>query len=398
MKSKEGPRKFTFHLATPEEILAGEITDVYFSRTRDILKAQGIDKRVKAEFIVKSFPKRWEWGVLAGIEEAVEVLRRLPVNVRAMREGTLFYPGQPVLEIEGMYNEFGIYETCLLGLICQASGVATKAARCKKRAGTRNIISFGARRMHPALAPMIERSAYIGGCGGVAVVKSGELIEQEPVGTIPHALVIVLGNGVEAIKAFDKIIDPGVKRVALVDTFGDEKFESIAAAEALGNRLFAVRLDTPSSRRGNFRKIIEEVRWELDLRGFQDVKIIVSGGIDEDQIPELNDLVDSYGVGTAISNAPVIDFSMDIVEMDGAPKAKRGKLSGAKRVLRCPSCRSDYMIPLGKDLPACSCGQPLDDILVPIIRAGELLISLPKPISIRDYVLQQVDRLPSLEV
>ena len=398
MESKKGPRNISFHLATPEEILEGKVTDVYFSRTKDILKGLGIDKKVKAEFIVKSLPKRWEWGVLAGIEEAVEVLRRLPVNVRAMREGTFFYPGQPVMEIEGMYNEFGLYETCLLGLICQASGVATKAARFKKRAGLRNIISFGARRIHPALAPMIERSAYIGGCDGVAVVRSGELIEQEPVGTIPHALVIVLGNGVEAIKAFDKIIDPRVKRVALVDTFGDEKFESIAAAEALGKRLYGVRLDTPSSRRGNFRKIIEEVRWELDLRGFQDVKIIVSGGIDEDQIPELNDLVDSYGIGTAISNAPVIDFSMDIVEMEGEPKAKRGKLSGAKRVLRCPSCRSDYMIPLEKDLSACSCGQPLDDILVPFIRGGELLTSLPKPKSIRDYVLKQAERLPSLEV
>ncbi len=101
------------------------------------------------------------------------LMKHLPVKVRAMREGSVFYPYEPVMEIEGNYQDFCVYETAILGLICQASGIATKAARFKKLAGERAVISFGARRMHPVLAPMIERNAYIGGCDGVAVVKSG---------------------------------------------------------------------------------------------------------------------------------------------------------------------------------------------------------------------------------
>jgi nicotinate phosphoribosyltransferase len=394
MKESEPQRRQpAFHTATPEDILAGRITDVYFVRTAEILKARGMDKRVKAEFIVKSLPDGWEWGVLAGIEEAARVLSSLPVNVRALREGTLFYPDHPVLEIEGPYSAFGIYETCLLGLICQASGVATKAARCKRLAGDRKVISFGARRMHPALAPMIERSAFVGGCDGVAVVQSADLIGEEAIGTIPHALIILLGSGADAIRAFDEVIDKKVGRVALVDTFGDEKFESIAAAEAVGNRLAGVRLDTPSSRRGDFPKILREVRWELDLRGYRDVKLYVSGGIDEEQIPGLNEWVDAYGIGTSISNAPVIDFSMDIVEVEGEPLAKRGKMSGSKRLYRCGTCRRDHMVPHSRTVSACECGGAVEEILVPFIREGRILGDLPKPVDIREEVLRQVKLL-----
>ncbi len=391
-------RKTPFlHTATAQDIKAGKITDVYFARAIQILKARRIDKRVKAEFIVKGMPRGWEWGILAGVEECAGILSDLPIHVRSMKEGTVFYPYQPVMEIEGMYTKFGLYETALLGLLCQASGIATKAARCKKLAGDRQVISFGARRMHPALAPMVERSAYLGGCDGVSVIKSAELIEEEPVGTIPHALIIVMGNAVEAIKAFHEVIEPKVKRVALVDTFGDEKFETIAAAEALGKQLFAVRLDTPSSRRGNFLRILEEVRWELDLRGYEDVKIFVSGGIDEDSIPELNRFVDAYGIGTSISNAPVIDFAMDIIEVEGRPLAKRGKMSGSKRVLRCIKCHADKIIPFQKTATRCSasggCGGMLEEILIPWIKEGRLHEKLPRPKAIREYVLKQLGHL-----
>lgn len=387
-----------FHVASQKDILNGKITDVYLARTAEILRARNIDKHVRAELTVKSLPQGWKWGVLAGVEEALQLLRHLPVSVRVMREGTVFYPDQPVLEIEGNYTEFGEYETALLGLLCQASGIATKAARCKKLAADRPLISFGARRMHPALSPMIERSAYIGGFDGVSVIKSAELIDQQPVGTMPHALVILLGNVSEAIKAFDEVIDPQVKRVALVDTFGDEKFESLSAAEALQKKLYAVRLDTPSSRRGNFLKIIEEVRWELDLRGYQDVKIFVSGGISEEEIPKLNHLVDAYGIGTSISNAPVIDFAMDIIEVEGEPRAKRGKLSGAKKVFRCMKCRLDQNVSFDQTLAICSCGGKLDEILRPMIKEGQLVISFPKPDEVRQYVLNQVGQLPDLFV
>src|SRR3972149_7197401 len=118
-----------FQTATFDEIKAGKITDVYFERTMKILKAKGIDKRVKAEFIAKELPDNAEWAVFAGLEEVAELLRGMKVNVRAMEEGTIFRPLQPVMEIEGMYTDFGIYETALLGLICPGHAVATRAAR-----------------------------------------------------------------------------------------------------------------------------------------------------------------------------------------------------------------------------------------------------------------------------
>jgi nicotinate phosphoribosyltransferase len=384
--------------ATWEEIITGKITDVYFQRALEILKTKGIDRWVKAEFIAKSLPNNWPWAVLAGIEECAQLLQQTNVNVRAMAEGTLFRPYEPVLEIEGYYSHFCLFETALLGFLCQASGIATKAARCKKLANPRRVISFGARRMHPSLAPMIERNAFIGGCDGVAVIASAELIAQDPIGTMPHSLILIIGDTVEAVKAFHEVIPGEIPRVALIDTFNDEKIEALRVAEALGKNLDAIRLDTPRSRRGNFYAILEEIRWELDIRGYNQVKIYVSGGIDEEDILQLNPLVEAYGVGTAISNAPVIDFAMDIVEIEGRPNAKRGKWSGAKRVMRCPQCFRDNIIPFTplqtySTSNICSCGGTLQDLLELLIKEGQLVSPLPSPTAIREMVLAQLERV-----
>ena len=373
------PDKRPFHLATHQEIKSGEVTDVYFNRTVQILRARGNRARVKAEVYLKSLPGDWGWGILAGIEEAAHLLEGLPIDVTAMDEGTVFGAYQPILTVEGVYVDWAEYETALLGLLCQASGIATKSARCKKAAGERQVISFGARRMHPGLAPMIERNAFVGGCDGVAVTKSAELIDADPMGTIPHALVLVIGDTVEALRAFHDVIDPKVRRVALIDTLQDEKFEAIRVAEALGRDLYAVRLDTPSSRRGDFYRILEEVRWELDYRGFEYVRIIATGGIDEYQMPRLNPLVDAYGVGTAIANAPVLNFGLDIMEIDGQPIAKRGKHSGSKRVLRCRACGKTIVVAAHKPVDRCPCGGPYEDLLKPLIRGGRLARDLPPP-------------------
>lgn len=374
-----------------DDIKQGKLADVYFVRTLDILRKKGVDKWVRAEFIVKRFPENIPWAVFCGIEEMRDLIDGLKIKVRAMREGTIITPYQPVLEIEGMYTEFGLLETSMLGFLCQASGVATKAARSKKAAGNRPVMSFGARRIHPAIAPMVERSAFVGGCDAVSVVYDAELIGEEPSGTMPHALILVMGDTVEAMKAFDEVVDEKVKRVCLIDTFNDEKVEAIRVAEALKERLYAVRLDTPSSRRGSFMRILEEVRWELNIRGFGHVKIYVSGGVDENEMLQLNPFVDGYGVGTSISNARVIDFAMDIMEIDGKPIAKRGKMSGAKRAVRCPSCYRDKVAPLKQDIDSrCECGGTYADLLVPWYENGTFLREKQSAQEIRKYVLEQL--------
>ncbi len=380
----------SFHTADFDDIRSGRVTDVYFKRTQEILEAKGIRKRVRAEFMAKDLPSGW--GVFLGLEEVLALLKGLPVNVRSVPEGTVVRPFQPVLEIEGVYNDFGILETSLLGLLCQSSGIATKAARCRIAAGRRQVFSFGARRMHPTVAPMIERAAYVGGCDGVALVQGADLLGLPAQGTMPHALIILMGGLEPALKAFDEVIDPGVRRVALVDTFGDEKFEALTAARALTDRLAAVRLDTPGSRRGDFSQILREVRWELDRAGFSHVKLFVSGGLDENRILELNEVVDGgYGVGTSIGAASTIDFSMDIVEVEGEPIAKRGKLSGAKHLLRCRDCGAERVIPMDRPYGDCeACGGVMEQVLAPVMTEGEPAGPAPAAAEIREYVLRQL--------
>jgi nicotinate phosphoribosyltransferase len=312
-----------------------------------------------------------------------------------MPEGTLFQLEQPVLTITGKYLDYAIYETALLGLLCQASGVATKAAKCKKAAAGRTVLSFGVRRMHPALAPMIERNAFIGGCDGVSVISSGELIHESPRGTIPHSLVLLFGDTVEAFRAFDEVIDPQTKRIALIDTFSDEKVEALRIAEAFGDVIYGLRLDTASSRKGNMVKILQEIRWELDLRGYKHIKLFVSGGLDEEQIAVLNEAADGYGVGTVISNAPVIDYSMDIVEIAKKPIAKKGKKSGKKQVVRCKNCHQSRVIPYSTEENACPlCGDLAEGLLKPLLVNGKCVVDLPTPQQIRQYVLNQIRAEP----
>ncbi|MBS1272112.1 MAG: Nicotinate phosphoribosyltransferase pncB2 [Candidatus Marinimicrobia bacterium] len=377
-----------------EQIKAGKVTDVYFNRTKKILERKNIHRTVTAEFVYKSLPKPYDWAVYAGLNEAAELLANLPINVESIPEGSIFYSNEPVLTLTGDYLDFGVYETAILGYLCQASGIATKAARCRKAAGDKPVISFGARRMHPAIAPVVERNAYIGGCDGVASVAAADYIGQEPVGTIPHALILIMGDTVEATKAFDEIIDKKVNRISLVDTFTDEKFETLRVAEALGENLFGVRLDTPGSRRGDLLEIMREVRWELDLRGFEHVKLFISGGLDEYTIHQYNPVADAYGVGTSVSTAPVIDFSMDIVDIEGDPIAKRGKQSGRKMLWRCDSCLENKTTPRNADTPKCSeCNGTMRPLLQKIKSKDDSFIDVTNHDTVRDYVLEQLPHL-----
>jgi nicotinate phosphoribosyltransferase len=202
----------------------------------------------------------------------------------------------------------------------------------------------------------------------------------------------MLGDTVEAAKAFHEIIDRAVRRVVLIDTFSDEKMEAVRVAQALGPDLHAVRLDTPASRRGDLVGILREVRWELDLRGFQHVKLFVSGGLDEEEILRLNPVADAYGVGTSISNAPVLNFSMDIIEVAGVPVAKRGKMSGRKAVLRCAQCGQIRVTPAGSPMPAC-CGKAVQPLLQPLIQEGRLARTLPDVHALRRQVLAQLEEV-----
>ncbi len=317
----------TFLIVRDEDIKAGITTDKYFIWTEKVLKAKNVNPKVVAEVTTT------KWGIFAGLNDTLKLLEGLPIDVYAMPEGTLFFPHEPVITIVGNYLDFARYETALLGFICHASGIATQAFKFKLAAGDKGVYSFGTRRVHPALAAMVERSAYIGGVDGVSNFAAEKYIGLKSMGTMPHAMIICFGSQVEAWKSFDEVVDEGVPRTMLIDTYYDEKTEAILVVENV-KRVDAVRLDTPSSRRGNFRKIIEEVKWELKIRGKDNIKIFVSGGLSLEDVMQLRDIVDAFGVGTSISGARPVDFALDIVERDGKFAAKRGKRGGMKQVYR----------------------------------------------------------------
>lgn len=384
-----------FYVSSEEDILNGVVTDIYFARTVKVLRAKGIKKKVRMEFHVVKLPRGYDWAVFAGLEEALHLLRGKPVTVYAMPEGTVFRAGEPLMIIEGYLDDFAVYETALLGILRHYSSIATKAARIKKLAGGKTVLFFGLRALHPAISPMADRAAYIGGVDAVSGVASEKYLGLKPQGTMPHALIIAFGSQVDAWKAFDEVIEQDVPRIMLVDTFYDERIEALMAADLLKEKLHGVRLDTPSSRRGNMKQIVEEVRWTLDIHGYKHIKIVVSGGIDEKEIVELRSLADAFGVGTSIANPPSIDISADIVEIyeNGEWRyiTKRGKLPGAKQVYRRRPGLNDVVTLLDKPGPIPDGHQPL---LKKYMENGDLVADLPTLSEIRSYVLEQLSELP----
>jgi nicotinate phosphoribosyltransferase len=148
---------------------------------------------------------------------------------------------------------------------------------------------------------------------------------------MPHALILVMGDTAGATLAFDRHMPTDLPRVSLVDTFRDEAEESLIVARALEGKLSGVRLDTPAELGGVTAEMVKEVRARLDLEGFKDVKVFVSGGIDPERIRyfiENEAPVDGFGVGSHISGARPIDFTADLHEIEGRPIAKRGRVPG----------------------------------------------------------------------
>ncbi len=392
-----------FYIAKEDEVISGEVTDIYFKRTVEVLKAAGLENvKVRAEFHVTSLPRGYRWAIFAGLKEVVNLILKanLKVTLYSLPEGTIFFEDEPLMVIEGRYVDFAVYETPILGILRHYSSIATKAARIKKAAGDKIVLFFGARAVHPIIQPMVDRAAYIGGCDAVANVVGAKLINKEPVGTMPHALMIIFrqvyGDHTLAWSWFDKTLPENIPRIVLVDTFYDEREETILAVKLLGNKLRGVRLDTPGSRRGNMKKIVKEVKWMLKLLGREDVKIVVSGGLDEEAIKELRELVDIFGVGTSIAFPPSIDISMDIVEVydekleEWIPITKRGKLPGFKQVYRCLEEMKDDVKPWNeKSTMTCRSGEP-KPLMLKYVEDGKLVRDLPSDDEIRRYVLEQL--------
>lgn len=324
---KDSVNKQRFFSATHEEIEKGLTTDIYFARTSFLLEKIGkIDTIVTAEIFAN------EWGIFAGLEEVLFLLRNKKVKVEALKEGEEFQPKEIVMRIEGSYGQFGYLETVILGILASSSNWATAARLCKEAANGKKVICFGARFVHPSCAPVMERSAIIGGADDVSCILGASLAGREPRGTIPHAFILILGDTLEAARIFDKYVEPSTPRIILVDTFKDEAEESIRIAKffrEMGKNLDGVRLDTPKERGRVTPELVQEVKERLKQEGFENVKIVVSGGLDPERISLLEKAgADIFGVGSFIASYNKIQFTMDLKEVEGKKVAKRGRIPG----------------------------------------------------------------------
>ncbi|MBM4443985.1 MAG: nicotinate phosphoribosyltransferase [Chloroflexi bacterium] len=314
---------------TPEAVLSGDTADVYFTRTVEILKREGVNPVATME-VFGTRP-----GFLCGMREVHSLLERvLPADNRdvwSLSEGDPFERKEVVLRIKAPYQSYGAYETAYLGMLAQSSGWTTAARECVEAARGIPIISFGARHVHPSVAGLLDYAAIVAGCTGCSSIAGARMAGVPATGTIPHALIVIMGDTAAATLAFDRHMAGDIPRIALVDTFRDEPEESIAVARAMKGRLQGVRLDTPSERGKVTPDLVRETRARLDQAGFPAVQILVTGGIDPERIRAFIDAgapVDAFGVGSYISGAGPIDFTADLHEVEGRPVAKRGRIPG----------------------------------------------------------------------
>ena len=314
------------------EILSGDSADVYFARADSILEREGLDPVVTMEV----FGRRE--AVLCGIDEAKNLLGHVlaeadptETKLEALDDGDRIEPKEIVLRIRARYRRFGLYETAFLGMLAHSTGWATAAREVVDAAAPDPVISFGARHIHPDITDVLDYASIVGGCVGASTPAGARLAGLSPTGTMPHSLVLIFGDTVEAALAFDRDLERDVPRIVLVDTFKDEAEETLRVAHALGDRLYGIRLDTPAERGRVTADLVHEIRARLDQEGYQHVKIVVSGGLNPDRIGYFREAgapVDSYAVGSYISGASPIDFTGDIKEIDGRPIAKRGRIPG----------------------------------------------------------------------
>jgi nicotinate phosphoribosyltransferase len=323
----------TVHRTKPSwEILSGDSADVYFARADRIMEREGLDPVVAMEVFAR------QDAVLCGIDEAKNLLAHVLAEadpsetvIEALDDGDRIEPKEIVLRITARYRQFGLYETAILGMMAQSTGWATAARECVDAAAPQPVISFGARHVHPDVTDVLDYAAIVGGCVGASTPAGARLAGLSPTGTMPHSLVLIFGDTVRAAEAFDRDLPADVPRIVLVDTFKDEAEEALRVAHALGDRLYGVRLDTPSERGRVTPDLVREVRARLDQDGFEHVQIVISGGLNPDRIRIFKDAgapVDSFAVGSYISGASPIDFTGDIKEIDGRAIAKRGRIPG----------------------------------------------------------------------
>jgi nicotinate phosphoribosyltransferase len=324
-----------------ERIRDGYYTDAYFNHARSALLADGRHPRV----LMQAFQRKE--AVLGGVDEAIAILRLCShgwddLEVRALRDGDRLEPWETVLTIEGDYTLFAHLETVYLGVLARRTLVATNVSRVVEAASGKDVLYFPARHDHFAMQPGDGYAAHIGGVAGVSTDGQASWWGGRGIGTVPHALIAAYGGEtVLAARKFAAWAPPDLNIVVLVDFENDSARTALEVAQALGPRLWGVRLDTSDqlvdrtlgesddpALRGVNEQLVRAVRQALDAEGFAEVKIVVSGGFTVDKIRAFEERgvpVDAYGVGSALIRGEN-DFTADVVMTDGEASGKVGRV------------------------------------------------------------------------
>jgi nicotinate phosphoribosyltransferase len=331
-------------------IRAGYYSDAYFNSTKELLEAEDRHPRV----VMQVFQK--QDTLLGGVDEAIAVLKVgaghvgddgvwVPgwdhLTVHALHEGDVVAPHETVMTIEGDYAQFAHLETVYLGTMARRSLVMRNVRDVVSAARGKEILFFPARHDHWLVQTGDGWAAHVAGAIGVSTDAQASWWGGRGVGTVPHALIAAYGGDtVEAARAFAHRYGDRINVTVLVDFDNNSARTAVEVADALGDELWGVRLDTSEgivdealadlgddAPRGVNVTLARRVRQALDDAGHQRVRIVASGGFDAAKIRSFEEQeapVDAYGVGSSLLRGGN-DFTADIVKVDGVPKAKVGR-------------------------------------------------------------------------
>ena len=329
-----------------EKMREGYYTDAYFNHTRAALLADGHHPHV----LMQVFQRRH--SLLGGMDEAIAILKLCShdwdaLQVSALHDGDRIEPWETVMTIEGDYTVFGHLETVYLGVLARRTLISSNTERVLLAANGKPIIFMPARHDHHRVQTGDGYAAYVAGVVlgreiGVTSDAQASWWGGRGVGTVPHALIAAYdGDTVLAARKFAEWADPDLHITVLVDFANDSVATALAVADALGPRLWGVRLDTSGQLvdrslwdemgdfdpRGVNERLVRKVRAALDGAGHSDVRIVVSGGFSVEKIEAFERRgvpVDAYGIGSSLIRGEN-DFTADIVLADGRPTAKVGR-------------------------------------------------------------------------
>jgi nicotinate phosphoribosyltransferase len=334
-----------------ERIREGYYSDAYFVHTKELLERENLHPRV----LMQVFQR--QDSLLGGVDEAIAVLKQgagchgpdgswvkgwPELEVHALYEGDRISPRETVMTIEGDYTLFAQLETVYLGCLARRSLVMRNVREVVEAAGGKDIFYFPARHDHWLVQTGDGWAAHVAGAIGVSTDAQASWWGGRGIGTVPHGLIAAFqGDTVKAAVKFADAYAEDMNVTVLVDFDNDSVRTALEVAEALGDNLWGVRLDTSDTlvdrslweEMGSFKptgvnpRLVEKVRGALDAAGYRNVKIVASGGFDAERIREFEAAgvpVDAYGVGSSLIRGQN-DYTADVVMVDGRPTAKAGR-------------------------------------------------------------------------